>query len=111
MVTVVDFKKRSNSEGEDFFSLVIQGGVEMIQSQETGRFYATARKTSIPSTFNEVTCKSLVGQQIPGSIKKVEVDPYEYTPPNSEESITLTHSYQFVPQTETDLVKDTHLVY
>lgn len=111
MVTVIDFKKRTNSEGEDFFSLVIQGGVEMLQSTKTGRFYATARKTSIPSTFNEVTCKSLVGQQIPGSIQKVEVEPYEYTPPGAEESISLTHSYQFVPETETDLVKDTQLVY
>lgn len=111
MVTVVDFKKRENSSGEEFFALVIQGGIEMIQSQESGRFYATARTTSIPSTFNEVTCTAMIGQQIGGTIRKVKTDPYEYSPPNSDEVLTLTHTYQYVPENEPDLVKDTALVF
>ncbi len=111
MVTVVDFKKRVNSNDEEFIALVIQGGVEMIQSKETGRFYATARTTSIPSTFNEQVCKTLIGQQMPGTIKKVQTEPYEYTPPNSTEVLTLTHSFQYVPEIEPDLVKNTELVF
>jgi hypothetical protein len=79
MVPIIDYVKRQNSAGEDFFVLVLQGGLQLVRSQETGRFYATMNQTSISSTFDEDTCKSLIGEEIPGSIVKVETDPYEYT--------------------------------
>jgi len=65
---------------------------------ETGRFYATAKRCSITSTFNEETAKTLIGKQMQGSIQRVEAEPYEYTVPESGEVILLQHTYEYVPE-------------
>ena len=100
MVTIIDFKERNKEDGTSFFVLEVQGGIELVQSQKTGQFYATAKKAYIPSTFNEVTCVALVGTQMPGDIEKVDCDPYEYTVQETGEVITLTHRYQYVQETK-----------
>ena len=97
-VHIVDYKQRENSNGEAFFALILQGDITMVQSQETGRFYATAKRTSITSTFDEATCQRLIGKEIPGSIQKVECDSYEYTLPETGEIVTLKHRYEYVPE-------------
>ena len=98
MVHIVDFKQRINSStGEAFNVLVIEGDVEMVQSAESGRFYATARRASIPATFSEETCKRIIGKSMPGSIIKQECEPYEYTLPETGEVIELTHRYGYSP--------------
>lgn len=79
MVIIIDYSLRTNQEGKEFFALILNGGIELVKSKETGRYYATSKKASIPSTFDEGTCKSLIGQSFPGSIKKVECEPYELT--------------------------------
>lgn len=76
MVKIISAEKRMNSEGESFNALILQGGVELVMSKETGRFYATAKQASVPSTFDEETCKDLIGTELPGSVKKVECEPY-----------------------------------
>lgn len=96
MITIVDYKERLNKDGEPFLALVLEGDMEMVQS-ESGRYYATARRTSIPSSFNEETCKRLIGKQMPGAIVKVECDAYEYTLPETGEIIHLTHRYEYSP--------------
>jgi len=109
MVTICNVVKRQNSDGEDFISLVISGGIEMVQSKMSGRFYATSRTTSIPSTFDEDFASTLIGQQIPGKIVRKECEDYQYTIPDSDEVITLGHTYEFVP--ESDLVPDSSIVF
>ena len=74
MVTIIDYKQRQTANGETFYSLILQGQLEMIQSEETGNFYATARKTSITSTLNEAACKNRIGQAVSGEIIKVELN-------------------------------------
>lgn len=101
-VHIVDYKQRENSNGETFFALILQGDITMVQSQETGRFYATAKRTSITSTFDEATCQRLIGKEIPGSIRKVECDSYEYTLPETGEIVTLRHRYEFVPEEQAE---------
>jgi hypothetical protein len=101
MVTIIDYSKRKNSEGEEFFLLVLQGGVEMVKSNETGRYYATARQCKIPSTFDENTCKNLIGEQMPGSIQKVKCEPYEYAIPDTGELIELDFHWTFVKEGDT----------
>lgn len=96
MVTIVEYKERVNLKGEPFNALVIEGEMELIKS-ESGRFYATARRTSIPSSFTGETCKQLIGKQIPGAIIKSECDPYEYTLPETGEVIHLAHRYEYSP--------------
>ena len=72
MVRIIDFKVRMNGEGEPFNALIVQGGVELVKSQETGLYYATAKKASIPSTFDVKTCESLIGQELDGSVQKAD---------------------------------------
>lgn len=98
MVRIVGYHAVENEEGETFYSLSIQGGVEMVKSMETGRFYLTARKTRISSTFDEETCKSLIGTELPGAIHKVDCAPYSYTIKDTGEEITLEHTYVYVPE-------------
>ncbi len=101
MVRIIDYKTRTSEGGKQFFTLEIQGGIEMVLSQTTGNFYATARKSSITTTFNEQTCKALIGTEMPGNIEKKECEPYEYTVEDTGEIITLTHKYMYVPESAT----------
>jgi len=56
-------------------------------SKTTGKPYLTARKASIPCTFDEVLAKSLIGQSLPGEIERIEVDEYEFTVPGTKKTI------------------------
>jgi len=105
MVKIVDYKTYQKEDGTEFYSLVLQSGVEAVKSRETGRTYLTARAARIACTFDEETCESLKGTELPGSIKKVEVEPYEYTVPTTGETITLSHRYEYLDEQES-IVKD-----
>lgn len=95
MVTVTEFNQRMSDDGRKFFTLTIQGGVEIVTS-ENGNTYITARKTSIPTTFNELTCSSLIGEKLPGQVVKVECEPYQYLNKETGEEITLSHTYEYL---------------
>ena len=99
MVTVINFHVRQNKDGKDFVTLTLQGDVELVQSMETGKFYATARKCSITSTFDEQTAQRIIGTTMPGTIKRVESDPYDFTVSETGEVIKLAHTYQYQPET------------
>jgi len=99
-VHIIDYKERVNANDESFFALILEGDVEMVQSQETGRFYATARRASVTSTFTEETCKRLIGKTMPGKIVKSPCEPFEYTLPESGEVISLNHRYEYVSPDE-----------
>lgn len=105
MVTVIDFKERQSGDGEKFYVLILQGGVEMIRSKETNRWYATAKKASVSSTFDENTCKTLIGTTFPGSIKKEECDQYEYTIPDTGEIINMSHRWIYADDVEETIEK------
>ena len=100
MVTISDYRVNVNSEGKSFCSLILQGDVELVKSKTTNRFYATARKTSITSTFDENTCRQLIGKTIKGSIVKVDCDEYNYIIPESGEVIRLNYNYSYVADSE-----------
>lgn len=100
MVTITGYEKRESDKGE-FFLLTLQGDVEFTYSQTTGLPYATVKKCNMPSTFDETTCKSLIGRQIQGSIVKIEVEPYEYTVPETGEVKSLDYQYAYSSQEET----------
>ena len=98
MVRISNYQKRTTEEGKDFFVLELQGGVEIVKSQETGKNYMTARKASMSCTFDELTCKSLIGTELPGSVKKVNCEEYSYTIKETGEIITLSHRFEYVEQ-------------
>lgn len=98
MVTIIAAKKRTSKEGRTFMALELQGDVEMVQSQTTGKFFLTAKKCSIPSTFDEIVAQTLIGTTMKGSIERVECDPYEYVVPSTGEVMTLAHTYEYRPE-------------
>jgi hypothetical protein len=106
MVKIIDFKIRQSNEGKQFFALILQGGIEIIKSQN-GNSYATVRKVSISTTFDELTCQTLLGTELPGSIEKVNCEPYEYTIEQTGEVITLNHRFEYVEEqvSEIDFTK------
>jgi hypothetical protein len=108
MVTIVDYKNYEREDGEKFNILIVQGGVEAVKSRETGKIYLTARTARVSSTFNEITCKALIGNQLPGEVKKVESDPYEYTVKDTGEVIMLTHRFEYVDEQE-QIVQDNYI--
>jgi hypothetical protein len=101
MVKIIDFVKRQNKDGEEFNALIIQGGLEMVKSNQTGRYYATAKKASVTSTLDDLTCKELIGEKIPGSVQKVECEPYEFTLKETGEVVTLNHRWMYLKEGET----------
>ena len=97
MVRVIEYKLRLNSEGKPFLSLILQGGIEIVRSAN-GNIYATAKKASLATTFDEATCKSLVGTEMPGTIQREECEPYQYTVEDTGEVLMLSHRYVYVEQ-------------
>ncbi len=104
MVTVTNYTTRTRKDGSTFQVLELSGNVELIQSQETGRFYATVRKTTIPCTFDETIAKGLVGTQMKGDVVRVKVDAYDFVNPQNGELIKLQHSYAYQPEGSTELI-------
>jgi hypothetical protein len=95
MVQIIGVEKRKNKDDEDFNVLIIQGDVEAVISQQTGKPYLTARRTSIPCTFEDDFAKSLVGKELPGEIQRVECEVYVYEIPGTKQKIKLTHTYVY----------------
>ena len=104
MVQVIGYEIRKNKVGEQFVALDLMGSLELVQSQNTGRFYATARRCSIPSTFEEEVAKLMVGSKIDGEIVRVPCDPYEYTVKRTGEVISLAYSYSYQPPGTKELI-------
>lgn len=101
MARIIDYKTRINSVGEPFLTLVVQGGIALVKSKETGLYYATAKKASIPCTFDEATCKSLIGQELDGTVERVDCEPYEFTNEETGEVIQMEHRWIFVKAGDT----------
>ena len=100
MVKVIGYQQRETDDGREFFTLTVQGGVEVVTSNN-GNLYMTARRTSIPSTFDEEGCKMLVGQDIPGEVVKVNCEPYEYVSKSTGEMVSLSHKYEYRDEVKT----------
>jgi hypothetical protein len=102
MVRIIDYKVHQNKDGEPFLALIVQeSGIQLVKSQKTGMYYAIAKKASIPSTFDEETCKSLIGQELEGTVERVDCEPYEFTNEETGEVMVLDHRWVFVQEGET----------
>lgn len=99
MVTIKNYHVRQKADGtESFISLEIIGDIELVQSTNTGRFYATLRKCFISSTFDEPTAKMMLGKSLPGSIQRTQCEPYEFTIPETGEIITISYRWEYSPE-------------
>ena len=96
MVRIVNYRTRQREDGTDFYLLEVQGGIEMVLSKTSGQYYATAKKATVSTTFEE-TCKGLIGTQMSGKISKIQTEPYQYTIRETGEVVTLEHRYIYLP--------------
>ena len=101
MVRIVNYLKRQAEDGREFFVLEISGGIEMVKSQTSNQFYATTKKAFISSTFDEQTCKALIGTEMPGNVVKQECEPYEYLNKDSGQVLVLNHRYVYAQEEDT----------
>ncbi len=90
MVKVVDYLEREKQDGKTFFVLVLQGGVEPIKSEITGKIYFSAKTVTVPATFDEETCKELIGTEFAGSIQKEDCEPYNFEVEQTGDIITIS---------------------
>lgn len=100
MVQIVGYKEFEKEDGEKFYSLVVQGGVEAVVSKVTGNTYLTAKKASVSCTFDEPTCESLIGTNLEGKVTRIEVDPYTYISSETGEETVSTHRYVYMSDEE-----------
>ena len=99
MVTVVNYAVRhAKEDGRDFVALILQGGLSLVQSKKSGNYYATVKQCSIPSTFDEETAKSFIGERLPGSVQRMSCEAYEWTNKDTGEVIELSHRWVYVPE-------------
>ena len=102
MIIVKDYHVREGEQGQ-YISLELMGDIEMVQSSNTGRFYATARRCFVSSTFNEVIAQRMVGKEMSGRIVRTQCEPYEYTVPETGEVIMLAHSWSYEPESKAEI--------
>ena len=95
-VIISNYAVRENADGDNFIVLILSGGIEMVQSQKTGRFYATTKKASVPCTFEEEVAKQMIGSKMSGTICKVPCEPFTYMTKSGEE-IELDFNYEYRP--------------
>lgn len=100
MVTIVDYAERTSIEGTQFFSLILEGDVHMVQNHK-GQFYAMAKKTSVPSNLSEESCQALIGKKVPGGIELQKCEPYEYTDKRTGEVVQRDEQWIYVESQET----------
>lgn len=108
MVQITGYKVFEKENGDLFFSLIVQGGVEAVVSKQTGKTYLTARTARVSCTFDEAMCKSLVGTSLPGTISKIVVEPYEFTIQETGEIIQRTHRYEYMSDEDAVLSMNLH---
>ena len=109
MVQVTGFHEVEKKDGSTFISLELTGGIEMVQSHNTGNFYATVRRCRIPSTFDANLAKQMIGQQLEGEVVRVTVEPYDYENKTTGEVMTLQHSYAYRPKGAVELIGQTQV--
>jgi hypothetical protein len=97
MVTISGFTERQSADGKKFYALILQGGMELVLSEASGRFYATQKQTSITSTLDEKTCQGLVGSKLPGRILKQPCEVFNYTIQETGEVISINHRWVYSP--------------
>jgi hypothetical protein len=96
MVQIIGFEKKQNKTKESYAVLILQGEPEIMISKSSGRPYVAARKTTIPCALDENQAQSLIGKELPGSIERVSVTPFQLTLATGKK-VKLSSAYQFIP--------------
>ena len=101
MVTIMSYALRQGQDQKEFLVLILNGGIELVKSRKTERYYATIKKCSISATFDEATCQASIGQQFPGSIQKQSCEPYTFVVKETGEILEMNYRWTYVPDGST----------
>jgi hypothetical protein len=96
MAKIASYRTAVNkTDGRSFFVFDLVGA-PVVNTSSTGKISVTIPRTSIPcNTSNEDVIKSVVGMELPGEIRRIEVAPFEFKGRNGE-SLTGKHRWIFV---------------
>jgi hypothetical protein len=97
MVQIIAFQKKENSRTKESYSvLVLQGEPEVLISKTSGRPYISARKTTIPCALEENQAQALLGKELPGTIERVSVTPFQLTLASGKK-VKISSAFQYMP--------------
>ena len=91
MVMIVDVKERISAEGNVFCSLTVSQ--PSWHKSETGKVSLVNLKANTTTNIPFAAAKELVGVEMPGNIVRVSCEPYDWTNPETGESVKLAHTY------------------
>lgn len=98
MVTITGYKTRATTQGDRSIYLIVEGGMQPAVSQATGKTYFKSRKASVFAAIDEEVAKSMVGFQIPGTIRQLKVEPYQITNEETGEVRLYDYRNEFVSE-------------
>lgn len=98
MIQITNVKIVPTNDGKELISFVIEGGIELVQSATTSKFYAKGKKALLNTSLSKSAAEAMIGSSIPGSIQRVPSEPYEYVIKETGEKIMLHHSYTYSPE-------------
>lgn len=99
MVTISNARTLQGDNGP-FVVLDLDGDPEVRISQNTGKAYLTASRATILCTLKPEIAEKLIGKELPGMIKRVEVEPFSWVDKRTGEEKVLTHRSVYVPESE-----------
>lgn len=77
MVTITGYRTRHSEGGDKKIYFQVEGGVKTTVSKISGKAYLTALKASVFAAVDEEVAKAMIGHQLPGFIRQLQVEPYE----------------------------------
>lgn len=98
MAKISGYREAINkTDGRKFFVFDLTGA-PVVSISSTGKMSVTVPRTSIPAnSTSEDIVKSVVGMELPGEIRRVEVAAFEFTGRNGEK-LTGNHRWIFVAE-------------
>ena len=96
MVQIIGFEKKQSKSKESYAVLILAAEPEVMISKSSGRPYISVRKTSIPCALEESQAQALIGKELPGTIERVSVTPFQLTLASGKK-VKISSAFQYKP--------------
>jgi hypothetical protein len=96
MVQIIGFEKKQSKSKESYAVLILAAEPEVMISKSSGRPYISVRKTSIPCALEESQAQALIGKELPGTIERVSVTPFQLTLASGKK-VKISSAFQYMP--------------
>ena len=91
MVKIVEVKERISADGNVFCSLTVSQPAW--HKSESGKVSLVQLKANTTTNMAFENAKTLIGLEMPGKIERVSCEPYDWTNPETGETVKLSHTY------------------